>query len=633
MDSKEEEYKEIFLAEALENYEELNRLMTELEKNTSNKNAVNAIFRITHTLKGNAAGMGFEDIGKMSHTLEDLFGEVRAGNLQLNPEIFNDIFKAIDVLGGLINALKTGKTVSYRGIKTKLEVILKKSAEKDAQKDNVVATDKIEDTVIQDVSADIKLTPEIITKPVNTKKGKHTRKYNVPDEEATPFAKPAVLETTLPAEKIQAVITPAEEKEETPESQITFSDVVQVPVKKLDNLLNLVSELTIERDRIIAMHTGNYGNNEYSRLHRISSDLQYSVMDVRLVQVGFLFNKFHRVVRDAAAIENKKVTLKLEGTDTEIDRNVLQIISDSLIHLIRNAVGHGIETPENRRKAGKPETGVITLRAKSESDAVMIGIQDDGKGIDYHIIKKKAIEKGLVSREAAENMSEMDIIMFIFEPGFSSMDQVTAISGRGVGMDVVKRALDSIGGNISVETRVGTGTCMSLSLPSSMAVKGTLLFELDKAEYAIPLTYTEAVVSLFKADVHKAGSGLVATHLGKTISIVFLKDLFVMDLQDRNFKESVFHKSFGGLDEKQKLAIIIVSYNNRKVGFVVDKLLQQKEIVEKPLMKPVDQVKFISGVTILGNGNICLVLNIAAIINHIFKTNNTSALQSGKALA
>lgn len=609
MDLKEEEYKEIFLTEALENYEELNRLMTELEKNTANKNAINAIFRITHTLKGNAAGMGFEDITKMSHALEDLFGEIRAGKLKVDASVFNDIFKAIDILGALINALKTGKMVRYQGIKTKLEVILKKASQPemivDEENSVTVHTNMITNQEEEVQSHKISVEGSAV---LNIEEGDKLEKTK------------ALIDSILSTDTSSSCQDAAQEAtEEIVDTQITFSDLVQVPVKKLDNLLNLVSELTIERDRIIAMNSNGYNRNEFSRLQRISSDLQYSVMNVRLVQVNFLFNKFHRVIRDAAAVENKKVALKLEGTDTEIDRNILQIISDSLIHLIRNAVGHGIEIPEERLKAGKGETGIVTLRASNENDAVIIEIEDDGKGIDYRMIKKKAIEKGLLNKESADSMSEMDMIMFIFEPGFSSAEEVTAISGRGVGMDVVKQAMDSIGGNISVSTQVGQGSLIKLSLPSSMAVKSTLLFELGKQEYAIPLTYTEAVVSLYKSDLHKAGNGLIATHLEKTISIIFLKDLFSLEDYSHYSREGIFHTSFDQLDSKAKLPIIIVSYNNRRVGFIVDKLLQQKEIVEKPLMKPVEGVKFISGVTILGNGNICLVLNIAAIINYIIK--------------
>lgn len=558
MKDKEEEYKEIFLAEAMDNFEEINRLLTQLEKNNTDKNTINALFRITHTLKGNGAGMGFTGIAEMAHILEDLFGEVRDGRITLDEHLFSSIFKAVDVLGNLINAIKDNTEVKYKGIKTKLEVLIKRAKEENKTHD-----------------------------------------------------------TTSTAE----VFASDDDDASTTESdnKVSFSDLVQVPVRKLDNLLNLVGELIIEKDRILAAHAGKgLRTNEYARLSRISSDLQYSVMDVRLVQVGFLFNKFHRVVRDAASLEKKNVVLKLEGTETEIDRNVLQVVSDSLIHIIRNCVGHGIEEPEERIKQGKPKDGVITLSANSETDAVLIEISDDGKGLNYDRIKSKAIAKKLITAEDAANLSKEDLSMLIFEPGFSTMDQVTAISGRGVGMDVVKKTLDSIGGTIRVASTEGQGTVIQLTLPSSMAVKSSLLFELEKEVYAIPLAYTESVISLYKTDLHKAGGGLVATHLGKNISVVFLKDVFDQQVEKKGYHLNVLQNTFDKIHPEQKLDIVVVSFNNRTVGFVVDKLLQQKEIVEKPLMKPVDKIKFISGVTILGSGNVCLVLNIPHILHFIF---------------
>lgn len=616
--TSEEEYKEIFLAEALENHEELNRLLTTLEKDHANRRAVDAIFRITHTLKGNAAGMGFEDIARMAHVAEDVFGEIRSGQLPLAADLFTDLYKAIDTLGALIQALKTGKVIRYQGIKTKLEVMLRNHSQ---EKQSAITQSPAE--LALPVSQ-AKVEPDTTSKRKKESRAKANPPVSQPEQ---PIVEPIVQETAFnPAaffepEGREPVSPQPEQEGITPElaeeNQIVFSDLVQVPVRKLDLLLNLVGELMIERDRLMAVNAGRHNKNEYNRLCRISSDLQYSVMDVRLVQVGFLFNKFHRVVRDAATHEGKRVSLRLEGTDTEIDRNILQIISDSLIHLIRNAVGHGIETPAVRKQSGKPETGVVTLKARSESDAVVIEIEDDGKGIDHQLIRRKAIEKGLVSARIAAQMSEKEILMYIFEPGFSSAEQVTAISGRGVGMDVVKKALDSIGGTIGVQTTVGKGTTVRLSMPSSMAVKGTLLFELQDSEYAIPLHYTQAVVSLRKKDIHKVGSGLVATHLDKTIAIVFLKDLFETEEPSGGFS---LHNTYHTLEAEQPLFIVIVSYNERTVGFVVDKLLQQKEIVEKPLMKPVDQVKFISGVTILGNGNICLVLNIPSIVQTIFRS-------------
>ena len=577
MKDKEEEYREIFLAEALDNYEELNRLLTNLEKNPGDKNIIHALFRITHTLKGNASGMGFTGIAEMAHVLEDLFGEVRDGRIALETELFSSVFKAVDVLGNLVNAIKDRSEVKYKGIKTKLEVLTKRAKEENKSKRNIPASDPMESE-------------------------------NEPGGADQFAAEDASLKFDDPESVIEV------------DNKVSFSDLVQVPVRKLDNLLNLVGELIIEKDRILASQTGSglHASNEYARLSRISSDLQYSVMDVRLVQVGFLFNKFHRVVRDAASLEKKNVVLKLEGADTEIDRNVLQVISDSLIHLIRNCVGHGIELPEERIRLSKPKDGVVTLSARNETDAVLIEISDDGKGLNYERIKSKALAKNLITAEEAEKLSNDDLSMLIFEAGFSTMDEVTAISGRGVGMDVVKKTLDSIGGTIRVASVEGKGTVIQLTLPSSMAVKSSLLFELNQEVYAIPLAYTESVISLYKSDIHKAGGGLVATHLGKNIAVVFLKDVFDQQVEKSGYHANVLQSAFDKIHPEEKLKIVVVTFNNRTVGFVVDKLLQQKEIVEKPLMKPVDRIKFISGVTILGSGNVCLVLNVPHILHFIF---------------
>jgi two-component system chemotaxis sensor kinase CheA len=354
-------------------------------------------------------------------------------------------------------------------------------------------------------------------------------------------------------------------------------------------------------------------------------------MDVRLVQVGFLFNKFHRVVRDAANLEKKNVALKLSGADTEIDRNVLQVISDSLIHLIRNCVGHGIESPSERKKLGKEVDGNIWLGARLDTDAVIIEIRDDGKGLNYDKIKSKAIGNGLITKEEAGLLSDEELSMLIFEPGFSTMDQVTAISGRGVGMDVVKKTMDSIGGTIKVFSEAGEGTTIQMTLPSSMAVKSCLLFDLRTEVYAIPLAYTESVISLYKTDIHKAGGGLVATHLGKNIAVVFLKDVFDQQLEGTGYTSNVLQNSFKSVHPEEKLDIVVVTFGNRTVGFVVDKLLQQREIVEKPLMKPVDRIRFISGVTILGSGNVCLVLNVPHLLNFIFSlTANSKNIKTSK---
>ncbi len=578
MNSKESEYRELFLVEALENFEELNRRFIDLEKENNDQGAINAIFRITHTLKGNAMGMGFDAIAELSHVMEDVMGSIKNGDIKLNKEMFESLFKANDKLGELINALKTGKKVSYLGIKTKLSILHKNSLQ---------------------------------NKGTEEPEAQDTGEGSIEEVEE------AVHESAMENKEPQ---TPEPQSaEEAP--KITFTEVIQIPVKKMDDLMNLVGQLIIERDRLISMFTtDNSSNSQFDSLQRISSNLQYNIMKARMVQVGFLFNKFHRIVRDVAALENKKVDLSLKGTEIEIDRNILKTMSDSMIHLVRNAVSHGIEDGETRKKNNKSSNGKITLDARYEKDRVVIMVSDDGKGIDAQVIRNKIIEKGLVNADYAKSLEDQDVLMYIFEPGFSSAEKVTEVSGRGVGMDVVKRTVESIGGQVTIDTEVGKGSTINMILPSSLALKGALLFELNKQEYAISLGYTEAVISLQKNEIHKISDGLMANYLEATIPIVFLNDLFSLNELTEISNSGILHRTFDELDPQTQLDVIVISYSGKFVGLVVDRLLQRKEIIEKTLPRPVDKVKLLSGTTILGNGNVCLVVDVAAITDLLFKS-------------
>ncbi|SMD32919.1 two-component system, chemotaxis family, sensor kinase CheA [Reichenbachiella faecimaris] len=588
MKSKEEEYKELFHAEALENFEELNRLFTDLENDHTDFNAINSIFRIVHTLKGNAMGMGFDDVAALTHVMEDVMGSVQQGTMALNKDLFDSLFKANDKLGALIDALKSGERVSYLGIKTKLFVLLEKHTKvaeiKGAQPNDSPAEPKSE-----------------LTTPV--------REEQLDEEE----------DLTQ-----EALLVPTGDTSKNPQamkSEITFTDVIQIPVKKMDELMTMVGQLIIERDRLITLNSvDGKRTSEFEGLQRITSDLQYGVMNARMVTVGFLFNKFHRIVRDVASIENKNVSLVLQGTECEIDRNILKIMSDAMIHLVRNAVSHGIEKSEARRSKGKPDKGTIILSAHYEKDNVVIEVADDGNGIDASIIRRKIVEKGLASKELAQQLSDQEVIMYIFEPGFSNAEKITEISGRGVGMDVVKKAAESIGGQINVETEVGMGTTIKLNLPSSMALKGALLFELDEQEYAVALSYTEAVISLSKSEIHRITDGLMAQYLDQTIPIIFLKDIVTLENLADCQKEGVLHRSFEELEEETKLDVIVLSYAGRLLGVVVDRLLQQKEIIEKSMVRPLEKTKLLSGTTILGNGKVCLVIDVTTISDLMFKT-------------
>lgn len=585
--AKEDEYKELFLAEATESFEQLNTLFIQLEKDIQNKTMVNAIFRITHTLKGNAMGLGFSAIAELSHVVEDIFNELKGGELKLDEDLFQALYRAVDVLGRLITAAHTGAKVPYKGILTKLKVLLRNAQE------------------------------ETVVPPVALVQKKTTA---IPKEEETSIAK--AEETVTPEPLVTADKIEEDDIIEALSNQLSMSDMVQVPVRKLDELMNIVGELIIEKDRLMTdVVLQGVQSSEMARLHRISSDLQYRVMDVRLVQVGFLFNKFHRIIRDVARIEQKKVNLVLEGVDSEIDRNVLRIISDSLVHLVRNAVSHGIEDSVTRLQSSKPEAGTIVLSARNEKDNVYIDVKDDGNGIDLSIIKAKAIKRGLI--DANENLSHQEILMCLFKPGFSNAEKVTEVSGRGVGLDVVKKAIESIGGQISIQSEAGTGTVFSLSLPASMAVKGALLFEVNEQPFGIALSYTTAVVSLRKTEVHKINSGLIAQYLGKTIQLFFLKDLFSLNKIDDD-PTSLFHESFNEIHPDVLVNVIVTNYNGQTVGIIVDKLLHQKEIVEKTLPAPVEKVALFSGATILGDGNMCLMINIPTVIGLMYGVSRKS---------
>ncbi|MEO9484750.1 MAG: chemotaxis protein CheA [Ekhidna sp.] len=564
MKSKEEEYRQLFLTEALENFEELNRLFVELEKDISSKKAIANIFRIVHTLKGNAMGMGYEKIADLAHVMEDVFGAIKNKEVAPDKELVDSLFRANDKLGGLINAITSNERISYLGIKTKLSVYLK----------------------------------------------------NAIEEQEANGSKPT-------GEEEEVEVLAEESGEEAPDTGtgIKFADVVQIPVRKMDDLLNMVGELVIERDRLISLF-GSEGQStlEFERIKRISSNLHYGIMNVRMVQMGFLFNKFHRVLRDAASTENKEVELVLKGTEVEIDRNILKIISDSMVHLVRNAVGHGIESAAARKDSGKPPSASVTLSATLEKDSVVISISDDGKGINVDKIKEKIVKQNMVTQDVADQLAEKEIIRYIFEPGFSSADKVTEISGRGVGMDVVKKAVESIGGQVLVDTELGLGTSVHLVLPSSLALKGALLFEIDSQEYAIPLTYIDSVTYLRKGDIHQVADSLMVDYQDQSVPIVFLKGLLaVRDLE--NVDQAVIGQELlKSYESDKEMNVVITTHSGRLLGLVVDKLQRQKEIIEKKLPKPLDNSQLLSGTTVLGSGNVCPVLDVASVMDVLFQS-------------
>ncbi|MCB2410335.1 chemotaxis protein CheA [Hymenobacter lucidus] len=535
MKSREEEYREIFMAEALEYYDAMSRHISELEKDPADEKALHELFRLMHNLKANARAMGFNDIGEVAHRMETIFGLIRSKERTFSGSLVSVLFTGVDTLGGMIRAVDQDEEV----------------ANADKLLHNLDLLVEGEEPILEEDEGNA-------------------------DEDAS--------------------------------RKLELSDLVYIQIKKLDHLLNLVGELIIDRDRILTL-SQEIGNPALqaaaSHLFRIADDLQYSVMDARLVNVGSLFNKFPRVVRDVAVAERKEVELTINGQDIQIDRNILQIITDALLHLVRNAIGHGLETPEERVRAGKPEQGSLILSAQTERDDVLIQVIDDGKGINVDQVRRKAVERGLVSAEAARNLDPSAVRAFLFEPGFSMAKEVTDISGRGVGLDVVKLAIDSLGGQLRVDSVLGQGTTFTLVLPTSIAVKGALLFELEERSYAIPLMHTDSVVSLQPKQLNVVGGILMARLLGENIPVVDLRKL--LHDGDDALIPAIKTELVGRQD------IIIVNYNNRKLGLIVDRFLRQQDIVIKPMSKPLDMIDLFGGVTLLGSGQVCLVIDVPAL--------------------
>ncbi|MDQ3290357.1 MAG: chemotaxis protein CheA [Bacteroidota bacterium] len=542
MKSREQEYKEIFIAEALEYFDALNRHISTLEKTPDDDQILAEIFRLLHNLKANSKAIGYLPISELSHKLETAFELVRKRQLTFSNEVATVLFDGIDQLGELINNV-------------------------DDPKYNILDENLIRNLDILADSTNVKNLAEV----PEVSKG---QKFNA--------------------------------------RNLSLSELIYIQIKKLDHLLNLVGELIIDRDRIISLSKDL--NNEdlksvSSHLYRITEEIQFSVMDARLVNVGSLFNKFPRIVRDIAQTEQKEIQLDIIGQDIQIDRNILQIITDSLLHLVRNAISHGIEKAPERLNKNKPRQGTLTLAAQSDRDNVLIRLSDDGRGIDIPAVKKAIVTRKFLTSDLVDNLPESEVLSYLFEPGFSMAKEVTEVSGRGVGLDVVKNAIDSIGGRIQVISAKDKGTTFTLHLPTSIAVKGALLFEVDEGYYAILLMHTDSVVSIDKNELHEVGNMLVANIKNETVPVIYLREFLNNDESTMNLGSKA---RLNGTVQN----IIIVNYNNRRLGLIVDKLYRQQDIVIKPLNKPVDNIDIYGGVTLLGTGKVCLVLDVPAITRY-----------------
>ncbi len=383
---------------------------------------------------------------------------------------------------------------------------------------------------------------------------------------------------------------------------------VRVDIEKLDDLMNLVSELIIAKNGLVSLNaqqdetahnsgTGIGPQIEY--LERITTNLHQSVMKVRMVPLESVFNRFPRMIRDVSKSLNKKINLVISGEETELDRTVIDEIGDPLTHLLRNAADHGIETAEERAKTNKPEVGTINLNAYQEGNNVVIEVKDDGKGIDVEKVKRKAIEKGTITKEQAEVMSDKEIIDLLFKPSFSTAEKVSELSGRGVGLDVVKTNIEKLGGDVEVHTVLGGGSNFIVRLPLTLAIIQSLMVEIGTEKYAIPLGSIQTIEDIPVSDIKYVQSKEVIHLRGSVIPIIRLNQ--ILDIQSTK-------------GEEDNLTVVIVSKGEKLAGFVVDNLIGQQEIVIKSIGKYIDSPKMISGATILGDGEVALILDVNTLV-------------------
>jgi two-component system chemotaxis sensor kinase CheA len=669
------QYLTMFIDESKEHLQALNENLLKLEKNPEDLSIVQDIFRSAHTLKGMSATMGFTDLSSLTHEMENVLDRVRNGQLAMSSAIFDLLFKGLDSLENMVQDIIDGGTgqMDVSGTVAELqaaasgEVSPRTSAENRGINAAELALDQYQYSVLQQ-SLDTGHFVHGIT--VTLREDcvmKAARAYMVFDalERLGEIAKssPSVQEieqeqfdrvfslyyiTKEPGDKIADLIRGISEIERVDletidkealaalvsrqsaakaasgrdagsrqpsgakadasaagnRQQAALGRTIRVDLDRLDDLMNLFSELLIDRVRLeeLAGEIRNAALTEtVEHMARVSSDLQNIVLKLRMVPVETVFNRFPRMVRDLAKSMNKKLELVITGADTELDRTVIDEIGDPLVHLLRNSVDHGIESPEDRIKSGKTETGTIHLRAYHSGNHVFIEIEDDGRGIDRGKVLDKALKNGLVSPDKAETLTDEEVYQFLFASGFSTAEQVSDISGRGVGLDVVKNKIESLGGRVHVMSAPGTGTTFSVQLPMTLSIIGAMLIRVGPEKYAVPLSSIVETAILRKANIRNVHGQTMMDFRSGLIPLLDLGEVLECPRGEADAA-------------REECEVVIVHKGDKQVAVTVDELLGQQEIVLKPLGKYLTGLFAISGATILGDGQVALILDTNALI-------------------
>jgi len=582
-----------FMVEAKEIVGGLDSNLVKLEKDPGNLNLLNEIFRGAHTLKGAAGFLGFNELMRLTHKMEDVLNKLRKGELAVTSDGMDILLESIDVLKLTLNDIidrQQGRT-DTSGIISRLETML-----------NPAKTD------ISQADSAANAAPANENQSAECKQSESTPKN--PQPSARTGETIGVGEKSAQNKPAPTAAATARQKD----FSIKGESTIRVDVKRLDNLVNMVGELVLGRNALIQQlgifQAKMEGQSDIEQLSQVATQLNFittelhtAIMKMRMLPVGNVFSKFPRMVRDLSRDLGKQIDLLITGEETELDKSVLEEISDPLIHLIRNSIDHGIETPEERTRKGKSPKGSIKLSAYQEGNNIIIEVIDDGRGMDIEAIKKKAIERNLVSHEEAAKLSEKELLSFIFLPGFSTAQKTTDISGRGVGMDVVRTNIEKLKGTIDLATKLGEGTKITIRLPLTLAIVQGLLVSCGKEIFAIPLSSVLETV-VVTPDQIKYVNRKPVVRLRDTI-------LPIIDLMELLFNSPP--------RERQQVNVVVVGLAERKLGIVVDSLLGQEEVVIKAIGEYLGHVRGIAGATIMGDGRVRLIIDLAGLFELALK--------------
>ena len=588
-----EEILKDFLVEAKEGISKLEEEFVELEKDPENVEILKSLFRSMHSLKGASGFFGFKSLESIAHFSEDILAKLRDGLLKPEPEIIDMLLQAVDQIKYIVAHLEEHKQEPVDDRVLEFIVALSNFTEK-LKKRVEGKEEKKEPEEPKVEKIDLEKNAEEKPEPGSNKTEEKEEKEE--KEESAGISPQLVREDKKeekPKEKFQDIpgVVPSKELTETH---------VKVDVHLLDQLMNLAGELVLARNRVVQL-ASKFHDADLQRsvqtLSMVTSELQEAIMKTRMQPIGTVFNKFPRIVRDLSRQLGKKVNLKLEGTETELDRSIIEAIKDPLTHLVRNSIDHGIELPEERVSLGKPEEGLLVMRAYHEGGQVVIEIEDDGLGIDVEKIKRKAIEKGLLDPREAERMSEKEILLLIFKPGFSTAEQVTQVSGRGVGMDVVKTNIEKLGGTIELNTMKSKGTTVRVKIPLTLAIVPALILTSQGQRFAIPQVSLRELVAINpEKDLLKIGNTDFFRLRGEIIPVLSLS------------------KVLNRPQQSQEKNLVILNAGDRFFGLLVDQIYDSEEIVVKPLGRWFKNIPLYSGATIMGDGKLALILDIVGLM-------------------